>query len=584
MELSVAALFHLADASVRLAILVLAAAAGLWIFRVKSASMQHALWTLVMAVTLLLPVLGFVLPPIEVRISRPIQFAAPLVQLREEAPPGAAPATSLSPSPVRRWTPAWQQMLFAFYLAGASWFLWRLLRGLHFARRLVRGSKTLAAAWAMPCLDRIPAGRRVALLESDWIAVPLTVGWLKPKILLPASWHDWDAQRLEAVLVHELMHVGRADWLVAVLMGLNRCLFWFHPLVWWLEGRLASLAEFACDDAAVLALEDREPYARALLDMAAAVRPGQGRLAWEAMAMAKPAQVKARIERILDETRQIPRGLTKARWLAVLACGLPLLYAASALQLEPSQTRIGSTSSGESPGFPDELTRGWALKGAAVGEMERRLEDNPEDLTARSTLLAHYFLNAMREPRVKHVFWLIENHPEAPLLRSRTAGMMSSWDPLELLNTPADYERARALWFVQVDRYANDPRVLSNAATFFGYTSRDCDQTERLLKRGRELEPGEREWVQRLAMLYAAAVTTALADNPGAGPRIANPAFNQRVMAEMTSAMDPALLKAVGDNLARTATFRRQFRSDDVRLDQVQEFGERLLERSRNLN
>ena len=79
-------------------------------------------------------------------------------------------------------------------------------------------------------------------------------------------------------------------------------------------------AEQACDDAAVLATGAREPYAEALLDMAAAVRTGRGRMVWEAMAMARTAEVRKRIERILDETRQIPRGLTGGRWAALIAC------------------------------------------------------------------------------------------------------------------------------------------------------------------------------------------------------------------------------------------------------------------------
>jgi beta-lactamase regulating signal transducer with metallopeptidase domain len=47
------------------------------------------------------------------------------------------------------------------------------------------------------------------------------------------------------------VHVRRADWAIAMLEGLNRRLFWFHPLAWWVERQLASLAEQACDDAAL---------------------------------------------------------------------------------------------------------------------------------------------------------------------------------------------------------------------------------------------------------------------------------------------------------------------------------------------
>ena len=58
--------------------------------------------------------------------------------------------------------------------------------------------------------------------------------------------------------------------------------------------------------------------------------------------MAKASEVKHRIERILDETRQIPQGLTRPRLAALLACGLPLIYVASVLQLAPARAKARS--------------------------------------------------------------------------------------------------------------------------------------------------------------------------------------------------------------------------------------------------
>ena len=142
------------------------------------------------------------------------------------------------------------------------------------------------------------------------------------------------------MLAHERMHIARADWAIAALAAVNRCVFWFNPLAWWMERKLAFLGEQACDDAALLETGAREPYAEALLDMAAAVRTGRGRMVWEAMAMARTAEVKKRIERILDESREIPRGLTRGRWAALVACSLPLLVVMSAARLAPAQAPV----------------------------------------------------------------------------------------------------------------------------------------------------------------------------------------------------------------------------------------------------
>ena len=128
------------------------------------------------------------------------------------------------------------------------------------------------------------------------------------------------------------MHIRRGDWAIAALAAVNRSVFWFNPLAWWVERKLAALAEQACDDAALLETGARETYAEALLDMAAAVRSGKGRMVWEAMAMARTAEVRNRIERILDESRQIPRGLTRGRWAALVACSLPVMVVAAAVR------------------------------------------------------------------------------------------------------------------------------------------------------------------------------------------------------------------------------------------------------------
>jgi len=88
--------------------------------------------------------------------------------------------------------------------------------------------------------------------ESEMIAVPFTVGWVRPRILLPANWRQWERGKLEAVLAHEGAHARRHDGLVAALAGLNRCIFWFHPLAWILQRKLALLAEQACDEWALI--------------------------------------------------------------------------------------------------------------------------------------------------------------------------------------------------------------------------------------------------------------------------------------------------------------------------------------------
>ena len=298
--------------SVSLRVLAPAALAGalLAAARVKSAAVRHAVWTAVTIGMLLSLALAALTPPVELRVlprrsTLPVNTDAPLV----EQPVPAIP------------TPTTIPVAAMVYAAGVAAGLIRLACGYGFTRRLLRGARQVEGD----------------LYESGWIAVPITIGWLRPKILLPEGWRDWDRERMEAVLAHEREHVRRGDWAIAGMAAINRCAFWFHPLAWWLERKLAALAEQACDDAAILATGRRAQYAEVLLEMAAAVKSNRGRLLGPAMAMAKRTEVHVRIDRILDETKPVFTGLSRRRRAALVACGLPLAYAAAALQLAPAR-------------------------------------------------------------------------------------------------------------------------------------------------------------------------------------------------------------------------------------------------------
>ena len=45
------------------------------------------------------------------------------------------------------------------------------------------------------------------------------------------------------MLAHEVSHVERHDALTQRLALIHRAIFWFSPLAWWLERKLAAVAE-----------------------------------------------------------------------------------------------------------------------------------------------------------------------------------------------------------------------------------------------------------------------------------------------------------------------------------------------------
>ncbi|HJZ97013.1 MAG TPA: M56 family metallopeptidase, partial [Candidatus Solibacter sp.] len=278
----------LLSVSLRALIPAAAGAAVLTIGRIRSAAARHAVWTVVTAGMLMSLVLTPLLPRIEARV---------LPAATATAVPATSSADAVVAEPVTTSAAgiSWEQVAAIVYVVGAAMFLLRLAAGYGFTLRLVRGSRHVEGE----------------IYESNRIAAPMTMGWRSPRILLPLGWREWDAARMQAVLAHERAHVRRGDWAVGGMAAVNRCVFWFHPLAWRLERKLAALAEEACDDAALLETGGRTQYAAILLEMAAAVKANRGRLVWEAMAMARVADVSMRIDRILDETRPISAGLSR---------------------------------------------------------------------------------------------------------------------------------------------------------------------------------------------------------------------------------------------------------------------------------
>ncbi|MGE5568126.1 MAG: M56 family metallopeptidase, partial [Rhodospirillales bacterium] len=294
----------LADASVRALCLAAVAMLAIAVTRTSSAPVKHAVWTVVVCAMLALPLLSLALPPIPLRVLEPTPpVIEPLPEAVSEAPVAASRATAPIPQP-RRSSPVWPAVAVSVYVLGAAFLFGKLALGYFLSRRLVKRSTPVDS----PPVEISGA----ALGESKAVSVPLTIGWRRPHILLPAGWRAWDRAKLEAVLAHEAAHVARRDWLISLLARVNTSIFWFHPLAWWMERKLAALAEDACDEAPLRANCDRELYAQVLLEMAQAVRTADGRLAWNAVGMARPSQVRRRVEAILDDSRRLSRGMTKA--------------------------------------------------------------------------------------------------------------------------------------------------------------------------------------------------------------------------------------------------------------------------------
>ena len=106
----------------------------------------------------------------------------------------------------------------------------------------------------------------IPVRETTSTLEPGIFGIFSPTLLMPAgiASHLAPAQ-LDAILAHELCHWRRRDNLTAAIHMLVEVLFWFHPLVWWLGGRLVVERERACDESVIQSGSDRQTYAEGIL-------------------------------------------------------------------------------------------------------------------------------------------------------------------------------------------------------------------------------------------------------------------------------------------------------------------------------
>jgi uncharacterized protein (TIGR03435 family) len=110
------------------------------------------------------------------------------------------------------------------------------------------------------------ANGRIALMHSQEMMEPGIFGIVRPVLLWPVRLTErLEDGHIEAILAHELLHVRRHDNLAAATHMVVEALFWFHPMVWWMESRMVEERERACDEAVIEQGARPNVYAESLL-------------------------------------------------------------------------------------------------------------------------------------------------------------------------------------------------------------------------------------------------------------------------------------------------------------------------------
>lgn len=203
------------------------------------------------------------------------------------------------------------------------------------------------------------------LCESALAGTPAVIGHFKPLVLLPAAiLTRLSPDQLEAVILHELMHIRRNDYLVNLLQTACETVFFFNPAVWWISRSIRVEREHCCDELAAARHGSRLDYAKALLRLEELRFGGENLMAMAAGG----GSLRVRVMRLLRPESAGPRA---PGWSAVasilvllglaLSAGWPLAHA-QAESAEDAESRFELRAVAE-PGANDAETLPFRSRG-----------------------------------------------------------------------------------------------------------------------------------------------------------------------------------------------------------------------------
>src|SRR5687767_10740051 len=285
--------------------------------RGNRAHVRHRLW-LAASVKFLVPFSWFVSLGAQLEWHTAPSIAQPAATFVMEeilAPPVIAAVAS---TPAAQPMSAWPWMLASIWAVGVAGVLFWWWRQWRLVRVALDQAKPIALGAAYDVAD-------LTVMSSAWTFEPGVVGIWRPVLLLPEGLADrLTSAQLNTVIAHERCHIDRHDNLGAAVHMLVEAIFWFHPLVWWIERRMIDERERACDQAVLRAGNDPDEYVAGILTVCRFTL----RAPLACVAGVSGAELRTRIESIvrmeLGKRMTVTRRVAVALVAAVLP-GVPIM-------------------------------------------------------------------------------------------------------------------------------------------------------------------------------------------------------------------------------------------------------------------
>jgi beta-lactamase regulating signal transducer with metallopeptidase domain len=146
------------------------------------------------------------------------------------------------------------------------------LFGFYKLRKLVRKiQQNLEPFWEsrfQSLILKLNIKRKIIISKLPGLEAPVIIGCLKPILFLPLSFFSgMNNEYIEAIILHELAHIKRYDYLFNMIQVMIEILGFFHPAVWWLSKKIREERENCCDDVAIKITGDRLIYVKALVQL-----------------------------------------------------------------------------------------------------------------------------------------------------------------------------------------------------------------------------------------------------------------------------------------------------------------------------
>lgn len=307
--------------------------------------------------------------------------------------------------------------------------LWQLA-AMHRRSRVLDDRRWLSLLAALQ--KQLGVRRTVQLRQSTEAFVPLTWGALRPVLLVPAEASTWSDERRRLILLHELAHIHRWDWLTQLVAHVTCALYWFNPLVWLAARQMRVERERACDDLVLNFGVKSSDYAQELLALAA--RLSDSRLsALVAVPMARRGALEDRLRAILDK-RSRAALTTVAVGLGAVLVAVSIAPLAMLRAAPPRPAELFLVAASQKPDDPPKADTPTAEKSTddkPDAKKPAQRDPTPEEIEARTKGIRLSVLNLKGDRGIPEfrVIAGVNSGGVASEFEKRTGRTVINWQP-----------------------------------------------------------------------------------------------------------------------------------------------------------